>query len=282
MYSKTYIFILSLFIGMGCTGNKNNKAQKPLATVFGKSLYPSDIQEILGKGVSPRDSAVIVRNHVDNWAKEQLIMSIAEQNIPKDIDIDKLVESYRKSLIRHSYEQALIAQRLDSAVQLGEIQRYYEQSKDQYQLDKNVIRCQFVKIPTTAPNQKMLKKWWLQKEKLDYQRLVDYCRKYADKFILNDSTWVNTIDLITEFPKGTLSEDALKSNVVKTIEQPDYLYFLKVKERISKDNTAPLSYVRSKIKTIILRKRKLELLENLTEELYERELNKNNVKIHIQ
>ena len=282
LYYKIHIFILMLLFATSCSNGRQNKAEKPLAKVFNKLLYPSDIKGIVGKGVSPRDSAVIVRNHVDNWAMEQLIMSIAEQNISKDIDIDGLVESYRKSLIRHSYEQALIEQRLDSVISLDEIQRYYEQSKKQYQLDKNIVRCHFIKIPATAPEQDKVKKWWTQKEESDYQYLMDYSRRYADKFILNDSTWVNTIDLVSELPSGVLTEDALGSKVVKVLEREDYVYFIRIKERISKGNTAPLSYVRSKIETVILRKRKLELLENLTEELYQRELNKKNVKIYIQ
>ena len=82
-----------------------------------------------------------------------------------------MVEDYRKSLLRHSYEQKLVEQRLDSVVTDKEIERYYKAALDQYQLDKTVVQGKFIKLPKDAPEQDSLKIWWKSKKAIEIKNL---------------------------------------------------------------------------------------------------------------
>ena len=50
-------------------------------------------------------------------------------------------------------------------------------------------------------------------------------------------------------------------------------------EKKSRNQLAPLGYIEDQIKKVILHKRKMVLLDQRKEELYDRETSKNNVKI---
>lgn len=275
---KYTALLSSLLLLWSCSKEVENVTEEPLATVFGKSLYPSDIQGIVGQGVSSKDSSILVRSFIENWAKEQLIIAIAEQNIPDDLDVDRLVEDYRLSLIRHSYEQKLVEQRLDSLVTDNEIRRYYESALDQYQLDKTIVQGKFVKLSKQAPKQDTLKKWWKNLEP-NKQAMSDYCRMYADKFVLEDSIWIDVDYLAAEFPISSLKTGAITGGLNVIASDEEYNYYINVDKVVRQGQIAPLSYVKNKIIKVILRKRKFELLDNMTEELYKRELDKKNVVI---
>ncbi len=274
-----FIIILScVFAVVACGKPNKGKPEKPLATVFGKSLYPSDIEGI-GAGISAKDSALLVNSYIENWAKEQLVMAIAEQNIPDDLDVNKLVEDYRKSLIRYTYEQKLVEQRMDSVVTDKEIEQYYRSALDQYQLDKTIVNGYFVKLSKDAPEQDSLKSWWKMTTTSDKQKLTDYCRTYADKFLIEDSIWVSVDYLAAEFPVSTLKEGSVSSSLTTVVNTTDYIYLIRVNKVVRQGEVAPISYVKDKIEKIILRKRKFELLDNMINELYQRELERKNVII---
>jgi hypothetical protein len=278
--TKYIVLVGCAFMLFSCDKKEAVTAEQPLATVFGKSLYPSDIAGIMGSGVSAKDSAIIVQNYIESWAKEQLVIAIAEQNIPDDLDVNKLVEDYRKSLIRYTYEQKLVEQRLDSVVSETEIERYYKAALDQYQLDKTIIQGSFIKVIKEAPAQDSLKIWWRLKNDGDKQKVADYSRMYADKFLLEDSTWVSVDYLAAEFPISSLREGSLTSNMVTTTSDESYNYYIRVTKVVRQGQIAPLSYVKEKIIKVILRKRKFELLDNMIDELYKRELDKKSVIIY--
>ena len=60
----------------------------------------------------------------------------ARRNISNLDEINKLVEEYRKSLIIHEYEQALVSQRVNEKISEKELLAFYEKYKSQMILDK--------------------------------------------------------------------------------------------------------------------------------------------------
>ena len=69
------------------------------------------------------------------------LMYEAERNIPKDLNIDELVRDYRASLVRFNFEEQLIAEKLDSSVSEAETKAFYENNKDQFQLESTILKC---------------------------------------------------------------------------------------------------------------------------------------------
>ena len=72
-------------------GDKAKAGDRPLAQVYNKTLYLSELEGVVPEGVSLEDSALIVSAYAQRWIREQLLMYEAERNIPKDLNIDELV-----------------------------------------------------------------------------------------------------------------------------------------------------------------------------------------------
>lgn len=274
---SSYIFLLTIYFLASCTPAEKTVEENDieLAKVFSKKLFLSELEGMVPEGATPEDSTKIINAEVERWTRETLLMLEAEKNIPADLNIDELVRDYRMSLIRHNYEQFLVETQLDSVISEQEISEYYEKNKEQYQLQSSILRCFLIKVPKSAPNLNQLQTWWPGNNPDNFQKMKDYATQNADFYMLDRSTWYQQSDLKAQLPNGT------NLNPNQNLNQSDenYLYFLTVLEKKSSKELAPLNYIQDQIKKVILHKRKMVLLDQRKEELYERETSKNNVKI---
>jgi len=251
-----------------------------LAKVFNKPLYLSELEGMVPMSSGAEDSSMIVNAYVERWVRESLLMHEAEKNIPKDLNIDELVRDYRASLIRHNYEKLIVEVQLDSTINESELQEYYENNKEQYILKAPIVRCHFIKLPENPEGQEELEALWNQQEETSYTQLLDYCNRFANLYMLDDSTWYRAPDLISQLPKGKVRESELNKGRNFNFSHDGYRYLLRIKEVAPKGKPAPISYVSDQATKVILHKRKLKLLEEKKEEIYQRGLQMKNIEIY--
>ena len=156
-----YAMVFSILAGM-LSCNRSTVEDPMVAQVFDKRLYASEVRATIPAGINPEDSLLMYNAYIDRWIKESVMMHEAEKNIPTDLQISKLVEDYRSSLVMHQYEKTVVESLLDTAVAEEELLQYYEANKSQYVLESTIVRCHFIKVPTAAPEkavQKMEKIW---------------------------------------------------------------------------------------------------------------------------
>src|SRR6056300_405043 len=109
-------FLSLLLWSCQTTDKKSFPQEEPLAMVYDKGLYPSDLVGIFPYAATAIDSNLIIKSFVNRWVKEMLFLHEAEQNINPQINIEKLVQDYRSSLLRASYEKEFVNNTLDSTV----------------------------------------------------------------------------------------------------------------------------------------------------------------------
>jgi hypothetical protein len=271
------VFILSFCFLTSCTPAEKALEENDveLAKVFSKKLFLSELEGMVPDGATPEDSTKIINAEVERWTRETLLMQEAEKNIPADLNIDELVRDYRMSLVRHNYEQFLVETQLDSVISEKEISEYYEKNKEQYQLQSSILRCFLIKVPKSSPNLDQLRSWWRSTNVEDFKKMKNYATQNASFYMLKEKTWYQQSDLRTQLPQGS------NLNPTQDLNQSDenHFYFLQVFEKKSRNQLAPLGYIEDQIKKVILHKRKMVLLDQRKEELYDRETSKNNVKI---
>ena len=125
MKIKVISGILCLLAMFSCQNAKNGNNDIVVATVYDKTLYQSDLQDVLYEGISVNDSIVRTKAFIDNWIRRQLLIRQAESSIDEaELDFSKQVEDYRNSLIIYKYETILIEQNLDTVVSDEEIKRF--------------------------------------------------------------------------------------------------------------------------------------------------------------
>ncbi|MFN6071273.1 MAG: hypothetical protein ACK489_03305, partial [Bacteroidota bacterium] len=108
IYLVKFLLVCLVFFGYSCSEDiqtKNGNFQ--LARVYNKSLYIKDLEGMFPPGTSAYDSSLITNAYTQRWVREAVLLYEAENNLPKDLNIDRLVRDYRSSLVRNNYEQVL-------------------------------------------------------------------------------------------------------------------------------------------------------------------------------
>ena len=282
--TKTFYLKLGL-IALVFTACKNFNApvssNKLLASVYNKSLYLSDMEGMFPEGAAKADSVQIINAYTDRWIRDNIIMTEAERNVPKDLNIEDLLKKYRESLILNSYEEQLTKNSLETAISESELKDFYEQNKDQYQLETPIVRCFFIKISKPAPQPDSLQKWWNAPRTGDYlKKMQEYARKNAKSYILEDSVWTRAHDITKMLPKGTLLEDNIDAGKELTMKDDDFQYYFRALGVMKQKEIAPFSFIKEQASKYILHQRKIQLIEKKKQEMYDLEMKKNNVKIY--
>ncbi len=274
------LMVLLFLLGACVAPDENTKEDdRQIAKVFNKSLFQSELNDLVGDEVSPEDSALIINAYIEKWVRSAVVMHEAEKYVPKDLNIDELVRDYRASLIRHNYEKILVEMNLDSTISQQELDTFYQENKEQYKLKNPLLKCHFIKIPKPAEGWDDVERWWKSEDIEDYKKLVDYSSRYAEVYMLSDSIWYSLADVSVHLPKGKLTPSNYSSSKKISTDDEGYRYLLKVFETLAPNQYAPLSFIQDKAKKVILHKRKIQLLDEKKEEMYERETQNNNIFI---
>ncbi len=263
-----------------CTPPQVEQEDRLLATVFNKSLYLSELDGMFPEGTTPQDSNLIIQAYTNRWVREAILLHEAERNIPNDLNIDKLVRDYRASLLRHNYEQILVQKLLDSNIAQEELINFYEQNKEQYQLETPIARCYFIKFPLPVENENELRSWWQNPDQdNNFEKLVEYASANAQAHHLVDSTWQRVEDIIIELPSGILNVDNISSKRDFILRDDKFLYFFKLFELKNKKEIAPLGFIQDQARKVILHHRKIKLLEERKNDMLDMAMDRKNVEI---
>jgi hypothetical protein len=246
--------------------------REAVARVNNIYLYKDELQGIASTEVTQEDSVARITAYVNSWIRKQLMMQEAGQKIKiNDAEVERKVLDYRYSLIGYEYLNYYISQHLVDSVSEDEIQRYYNEHRDNFILKKNIVRATFIKVPKGAPRTAKIKGWLFSNKQKDQEELNSYCLSFSSAYNLSDSTWLEFDKLAVNSPLADIPNKIqfLRSYPYYETNDNDYLYFLKIYAYKISDSESPIDFVRNDIKNIILNKRKAELSKKLEDEVYE-------------
>lgn len=272
---RSIIYISLILLHTSCNLLKTDDPsidEKPIAVVYDELLYPEDVASILPKGLSPNDSAVIAKNFIQTWVDEKLLLHKAYEAIdPTDFNIEKKIEKFRDQLIIYEFENKFLNQNLNKKVSKEEITNYYTQNKQNFELQQPVLKGYFVKVKTNSPNISKAKTLVKNATVENSEELKEFCYIDAESYNLNDSTWFYLSDFTSNSPLENVQNIDTRLAHQKYLEKSDssFTYMLKVNS-IQLDGIAPLELVDDQIKEIIISKRRMELKNKMSKELYDK------------
>ena len=274
-------FLMSLVSCDLLFGPNDEKVGEPVIRVFDKFLYHSDLSEIIPEGTDSVDSTILVQNYMNTWTETQLMIHRAELNLNEgQMNFDQELTDYKNNLIIYKYEQALIQQKLDTSISPQEIQNYYSDNPQNFELKDYVVKARWIKVDKEAPKLKKIRKVINSEKKEDIAALEDYCYQFAVNCLLED-TWLYLDEFYSSVPLKTNNiEGFLRSNASFEVEDEQFLYLVYIKDYKLKETISPLELERDKIKNIILNKRKIKLLSVIRDGLLEEGKDKNNVQYY--
>lgn len=278
MISKIHIAIVFLvFIACNDSVDQNHEEDPIVASVFDNNLYYSAFQPMLQQEATPEDSIQYARAIIEKWVRDAILMHEAEKNIPADLDIQKMVDDYRSSLILMNYTQNIVHSNLDTFISEGQLNAYYEENKSQFKLEEPVVQCFFTKINEESEELDNVEKLWKDR---DYEGLASLDEEIFEIILDNQDQWISWKDINSLIPKSFWSYNEVKDKNVRMKSEGGFKYFLKIYDSVDKNETPPLSYIEDQAKKVILHKRQTELLDKLKEDLYNKYAESNNVKIN--
>ncbi|THD65846.1 peptidyl-prolyl cis-trans isomerase [Robertkochia marina] len=271
-YSIGFSFFLGLSLITGCTYMNSAEAEGAVARVGENYLLEDEVNNSLGNGLTAEDSAIVSANYINEWAKDQLLFERARINISeeKQQEFEQLVSKYRADLYINAYKEALVNQSMDTVVGPGELEEYYENNKQNFRLNEDLLRLRYISLPKDFTGLEEIREAFRRFEEEDVNRLRETALKFKF-YSLNDSSWVRTAEVVKKIPMITPEnkDQYLKKSQFFELSDSLGVYLVTVKEVLKRTETPPLDYVEPAIKKILLNKRKLEYIRKLEQELLE-------------
>ena len=267
---KLFGFLCSLLVLLSCSKENSKNKADAIARVNNEYLYQSDLENLVPAGTPKKDSIAIVKDFINRWATQQLLIDNANKNISKNkqIELDELINQYKIDLYSKAYLEQLVITKIDTVIANEEIEKYYNTNKSNFKANSPLVKLRYIslvkgnnKLATISAKFSSFK----SKDKKDLKNLAIQFKDYA----FNDSIWVDIDQVYERLPFVN------KENVTKYIDtgisyqyvDSTSVWLVKVKDMVHKNEVVPLSYISPTIKQIILNKRKTDLINKIQTEI---------------
>lgn len=280
-----FLLLAMLFAVSSCKLIRKEKTDDELlAIAYDAYLYREDLDGLFPAGLPATDSIEIAKQYIDNWIRQQVLLHHAEGNLIDDQkDFSKQLETYRNSLVVYAYESELIRQKLDTVVHEAEIQEFYDANLSNFQLHENIVKVSYVKIPVedkSGPIAKKARQLLLSKDPDAQVDLMELCDKSMFTCRTNDENWIPFSDFNKEISLNITDQEEFLQNT-SFIEKNDSLftYLIHIVDYKTRENTAPISIVKDKVKNLILNRRKSALIKRMQDEIFEEAMKNKKIEI---
>ena len=281
--NKTVIILILIILLTACKNRTDQIKRVAVARVGDFVLYYDEIPKLLQKGSTPEDSTAFVQNYINKWAKKELIFIKAEQNLSPEFknEIEKQMEETRTNLVIYQYQRQMMLEKLDTTITDDEIESYYATNEKNFNLNSNIVKALFIKLPVETPGLDKIRLWARSNDQKDMQQLETYCYQFAEKFDDFNEDWVTMDRLSIELPQDIINqEDFLRRYTWFETSDSSSVYMISIKDYRQRYSLAPFDYVRNDIKSIILNSRRFEFLQSLENGIYNEALKENTFKLY--
>ena len=261
-----------LFGLVGCRYfKKSEPSGLPVARVFDKYLYSSDLKGVVSPGTSSEDSAEVVKNYINNWIRQELLVHHAETNLPDEQkDFTNELEAYRRSLIIYKFETEYIKQKFDTVIPETDIQKFYNENKDNFKLKDNICKAVWAQFPISFPKASLNKISKLF-NKGSISKLEEACSGKATNYDVSDTAWISFNDLTAHVPiKTDNPEGYLKAHTFTELRDSTNIYLVRFTNIQNREGVSPLAFERENIRSLLLNKRRLSVLDKLEKDLFDK------------
>ncbi|MDJ1501051.1 hypothetical protein [Xanthocytophaga agilis] len=272
-----------------CNTDKKSNRQSTSETVLAKAgndiLYLSELSDIIPDGLSQPDSTAFVKRYAESWVRKRLLMDQATRETEGDAEeIDRKVADYRDYLILQAFEKQYVDRHIDTTVSTAEIQDYYKNNPENFTLQQSIVKAWLVVAPKTTPGLDRARSWIRSNKPNDRKELQSFAYRFANFYHLEDTKWTIFNDLIrnTPFADDKNNVALLKNNHFAETSDQQNVYLLAIKEVRLSSQPAPLAFITPQIHEILINRRKVKMLHELENKIYEEAKNKKEFEIKIQ
>jgi hypothetical protein len=281
--NKAVIIICGILLLTGCNSKRNQIKRNAVAEVGSTILYYDEMPKLIQRGVNEADSVALIQNYINKWAKRQLLLQKAEDNLSPALkdQIDKQLQETRSNLVIYQYQQQMILEKLDTVLTDAELENYYTSNENSFVLTSNIVKALFIKLPLETPDLNKIRVLARSNDQKDLQKLESICYQFAEKFDDFNEDWIPmnrlTVELHTNIDN---EENFLKKRTFLESSDSISTYLVSIRDYRLRSSLAPFEYVKDDIKRIILNTRRFEFIQSLENGIYNDALKKSSFKIY--
>lgn len=271
--------LLSILLCTSCQDQKDSKEKTPLVEVNSNFLYLEDLQEALPPDMSGKDSISFATEYIRNWVKDMLLFEKAKSNVRDNDEIEKMVESYRRTLLVHAYQQELIHQKFSREISDSDVKKYYETHKELFKLDVPNVKGLFIKLPLTAPQVANVRRWYKMTTHDGVEHLEKYSFQNAVKYQYFCDKWIPVPEISNLLPlKVNDIGEYFNRNRHIEIKDAAFYYFLNITAYRAAGDEEPYESAYLKVKDLLLNEKEVSFISQVKEELYQNAIKRKDIK----
>lgn len=279
----TCLGLLIILFCAACSEQYDHKGRTPLVELDGNFLYREDLHSVLPAGLFQDDSLLFAEHYIRNWVEDVLLYDKAQSNIPNSNEIDRLVENYRKALIMHTYQQALIHQRLSEEISEQDLTDYYEKNQGLFKVERPLMKGLFIKVPLTAPQLSNVRRWYKTETREAVENLEKYSLQNAVKYDYFYDKWVPASEVMDMVPlKVPNVEEYLDKNRHVELKDTAFYYFLNVSDYRRLGEQEPFEFARGQVKDMLLNVKQVEFMKQVKNDLYQQAVQRDKIKYYLE
>jgi len=273
-----YISFLALFL-TAC--NLFLAKDEPVARVGERQLTMKELSGYIPDYLDATDSALWADDYIKKWVQRELLLLKAEENLKVDLkDVSKELEEYRNSLIVYRYKNELVKEKMDTTVSDTNIQKYFNEHRESFILNRNIVKAIYIKIPVQVSNPDNIKDLCMSDNKEKQAKLNEYCMSYAKAYDRFNDQWVAADMVLKNTPAVIKDQDQfLERNRYVESTDMNYYYIVCIRDYRLSGQVSPIEYVQNDIKNLILSKQKIEFLKQIEKDIYKEGVDNNKVKL---
>ena len=288
MWQKYKIYLITglaacwSLLNSACNETYDHKGKTPIVEVDGNFLYKQDLLSAMPPGATGKDSIKFAEEYIRNWVNDVLLFIKAEGNIPDNVKIDELVNSYRRALIMHTYLEELVNQEVGDNVTSSEIEEFYNQNSGAFLAEEPYIRGLYIKVPVNASDISSVRRWYKDNSQSSIDKLEKYGLKYAVDYDYFYDRWEPLTEVSQKFPSKEIDKDPeyLKRNRNYEVSDTAFHYFLHVENFISAGEPLPLEFAGKEIKEMLINMKRVDFITKMKEDLYNQASENNDIKYY--
>jgi hypothetical protein len=254
-----------------------------MASVDQQFLRKSDLDFVNTSGLSSVDSANIINRYIQSWVRKQLMIKEAAKTMAFDeAEINRKLLDYKYALMVYEFEKAYLEENLDKEVSISDIEAYYEENSKNFSLKEIIVRINFLKMERNNNQNRNLERLLRLPEGQQKDAVNNIALQRAINYFLEDSTWVRIEDIVNNTPLATNTNlvGLLRNEKLIMVEDERYKYYFRILDYKLQDQIPPLDFVKDEIIKILLNKKRVQLVEELQRQIYNRALENNEFKIY--
>lgn len=271
LYTKRRFYVNLLILSLLNSCNNWIQVNEEVVARIGTSyLYKKDIVDIIKSPISKSDSLLKINTFIDNWARKELLLKQAKIILPESvlIKLETMVQDYRDDLFTNLYRKAVLNKNLDTIINSNEINMFLNNNKEIFRLKAPLFKVRYIHLPPYNVDK--------DKIKLSFQRFNSDDRIFLNSlsyqyntYLLSDSLWINKNNLISKvsFLNQNNFDRYIKKSKFYNFQDTLGVYLFFTKDLLDEGELAPNEIITSKIKNIILNKRKQELIKQFEKDI---------------